>query len=87
MLKLLLTEYNLYKAIEVAGVPLILVGPSGENTGHVTIQVWEKSMVLPRDKEMKRGRAFVAEGRRMLFVILSCLFILENILVSRVYSR
>ncbi|KAE9385842.1 hypothetical protein BT96DRAFT_1006661 [Gymnopus androsaceus JB14] len=66
--------------IEVAGTPLILVGRSGENIGQTEIQVWEKLAMQLLDKPMKK--AAWEEGRWLVLVILSGLFVLENVLVG-----
>lgn len=68
------------QSVEVAGIPLILVGRSGENIGQTQIQVWEKVTVPQYDKTARR--ATLQEGHWALLVILSALFIVENILVS-----
>lgn len=66
--------------MEVAGVPLVIIGRSGENIGKTALQVWEKVNV-PLEQERPR-RVFWEEGRWLICLMLSILFILENILVS-----
>lgn len=69
----------------MAGVPLIIVGQSGENVGMTQLQVWAK--VTTSVKNGARRRGLWDEGRWLICVILSALFILENILVSSLLVR
>jgi len=63
----------------VAGVPLILIGRSGENVGRTKIQVWEKVSIPLVKKERRRG--MLQDGPWLVLVVLSTLFVVENILV------
>ena len=63
----------------MAGIPLILVGQSGENVGRTALQVWEKVSIPLVKNDKKRGMTH--DGPWLVLVILSTLFILENILV------
>lgn len=67
--------------MEVAGVPLIFIGRSGENIGQTDIQVWEKVNV---SKEAAARRTSWDDGRWMICFALSILFVIENILVRYV---
>ena len=64
--------------MEVAGIPLIIVGRSGENVDRTDIQVWEKVIGLGKEEPT---RMLWEEGRWLVCVLLSILFVLENILV------
>ena len=68
--------------MEVAGVPLIMVGRSGENIGKTELQVWEK-VNMPLKEETPKARLW-EEGRWLICTMLSVLFVLENILVNRI---
>lgn len=67
----------------MAGIPLILIGQSGENIGRTEIQVWEKVSIPLVKKDKKRG--LVHDGPWLLLVVLSTLFVLENILVCLIH--
>ncbi|KAJ3791428.1 hypothetical protein GGU11DRAFT_761613, partial [Lentinula aff. detonsa] len=65
-------------SVEEAGVPLILIGRSGENIGKTEIYVWEKVMVPAKVEKVQRG--FRIEVRVLLWFF-SVLFVLENLLI------
>lgn len=69
----------------MAGVPLIIVGQSGENVGMNQLQVWAKATTPVKNGARRRG--LWDEGRWLICVMLSALFILENILVSSSLAR
>jgi hypothetical protein len=66
------------QTVELDGVPLIIIGRSGENIGRTEIQVWERVIAAP----VGRSAARTEKGHWLLLTILSCLLICENILVS-----
>ena len=57
---------------------MIIVGRSGENLGHTEIHVWEKVVAAPAGRNAARKE----EGRWLLLMVLSCILVFENILVS-----
>lgn len=59
---------------------MIIMGRSGENIGHTSIQVWEKVGAPVLRKPTRR--AILEDGWRVVCVIFAMLFILENVLVS-----
>ncbi|KAF9064251.1 hypothetical protein BDP27DRAFT_1367314 [Rhodocollybia butyracea] len=64
--------------VELDGIPLIIVGRSGENIGRTEIQVWERVVAAP----IGRSAARTERVHWLLLVILSCLLICENILIQ-----
>ncbi|KAG7093913.1 hypothetical protein E1B28_007549 [Marasmius oreades] len=70
--------------VEVEGVPLIIVGDSGDHAGNTPLQIWEKVKVkVPASDEgggRKVGGGF--NWLQFICILLSILFVLENVLVS-----
>jgi hypothetical protein len=68
----------------VEGVPLIIVGNSGDRAGNTPLQIWEKVKVkAPASDEEGGGK--IVEGfswLQFVCILLSILFVLENVLVS-----
>ncbi|KAK7029035.1 hypothetical protein VNI00_014745 [Paramarasmius palmivorus] len=67
---------------DLGGIPVIITGRSGESTGKTELQVWEKNTVVTAtsDSYGRNRRPLLEDGRWLLCVGLSVLFILENIL-------
>ncbi|KAJ3990907.1 hypothetical protein F5050DRAFT_1906032 [Lentinula boryana] len=65
--------------VEASGVPLLFVGQSGENVGKTEIQMWEKVNVKSTTNKIS-SKSVWEDGCWMLLVILSCLFVVENVL-------
>ncbi|KAL0063175.1 hypothetical protein AAF712_009969 [Marasmius tenuissimus] len=65
---------------EIDGVPVIIIGRSGERIGKVQIQVWERNRTtVTVSEEEPRGRpARELQWWQVVCVILSILFILQN---------
>ncbi|KAF5344943.1 hypothetical protein D9757_014492 [Collybiopsis confluens] len=68
--------------VDLDGVPLIIVGRSGENIGTTELQVWQKVVTTP----VGRSAARKEEGRWLLLILLSCILVFENILKIPVLS-
>jgi hypothetical protein len=66
---------------EIEGVPVIMIGRSGEKVGRIDIQVWEKKTLAAGSEGERRGRLLEGfSGWQMIFVLLSTLFLLQNLL-------
>ncbi|KAF5381857.1 hypothetical protein D9757_008344 [Collybiopsis confluens] len=65
--------------VEMQGVPLIVIGRSGENIGRNELQIWEK-VATPLKDTQRESRRVLENGRTLLLVILSVLFVVENVL-------
>ncbi|KAF5344646.1 hypothetical protein D9757_015038 [Collybiopsis confluens] len=67
---------------DLDGVPMIIVGRSGENIGKTELQVWQKVVAAPVEASTARKE----EGRWWLLLLLSCILVFENILKIPVLS-
>ena len=64
-------------------MPLVIAGRSGENVGRTEIQLWEKVVASPANK----NTVWKEQSRWLLLSILSFILIFENILVSRIHDH
>ncbi|KAF5366414.1 hypothetical protein D9758_009811 [Tetrapyrgos nigripes] len=71
---------QLVMTTEMEGVPMIIVGRSGEKIGRTALQVWERKTPASRPEAARQGRLLQGlSGWQVICVLLSVLFVLQNL--------